>query len=358
MNSKIAIVGAGSIGNHLAYSCRKLGWDVEVFDIDVQALDRFKNDIYPNRYGQFDENIKFHLYSGFSDFKTGYFDVVLIGTPPEHHAAIAAAATAIKPKIVLIEKPITGPNADHLAILKTLIVQNPEIIFLCGYTHKVNLATVAASGLIQRMKNDGKVSLNVRWQESWDGILNAHPWLKDQNDSYLGFFERGGGSLFEHSHGLDMWLHFARLLEFGAVTEVKAKGVFQNDKEGNRQYDESMTLDLVTTSGKYGRVIQDVVTFPAIKELHVESENYHLVLGFNDKVMGDFVVFTEKKSGTEIMRMAISKTRPFDFDLEINEISKILNSIVSGVPFNSVLNAEYGIYVAEIASESLSNALA
>ena len=32
----------------------------------------------------------------------------------------------------------------------------------------------------------------------------AHPWLKDEFDSYLGSTKRGGGCLQEHSHGLHL----------------------------------------------------------------------------------------------------------------------------------------------------------
>ena len=39
---KILIFGAGSIGNHMAFACRKLGYDVCVIDKDQMALNRMK----------------------------------------------------------------------------------------------------------------------------------------------------------------------------------------------------------------------------------------------------------------------------------------------------------------------------
>ena len=36
------------------------------------------------------------------------------------------------------------------------------------------------------------------------GYFKAHPWLSGPNDSYLGFKNRGGGALMEHSHGLHL----------------------------------------------------------------------------------------------------------------------------------------------------------
>ena len=44
---KILIFGAGSIGNHMAFACKKLNYNVWVTDINPNALDRMKNKIYP-----------------------------------------------------------------------------------------------------------------------------------------------------------------------------------------------------------------------------------------------------------------------------------------------------------------------
>lgn len=55
--SNVKIYGAGSIGNHLAHAARSLGWSVVVCDVNHEALDRMKSDIYPGRYGQWDSAI-------------------------------------------------------------------------------------------------------------------------------------------------------------------------------------------------------------------------------------------------------------------------------------------------------------
>ena len=51
---KVKIIGAGSIGNHLAQACRRVGWDVAVVDRDPEALQRMKHILYPSRYGRWD----------------------------------------------------------------------------------------------------------------------------------------------------------------------------------------------------------------------------------------------------------------------------------------------------------------
>ena len=55
---KARIFGAGSIGNHLSNALRKFDYEVEVIDIDKNALIRMRDEIYPSRYGEWDKNIK------------------------------------------------------------------------------------------------------------------------------------------------------------------------------------------------------------------------------------------------------------------------------------------------------------
>ena len=53
---RIKIYGAGSIGNHLTHASRRMGWEVTVCDVSATALDRMRNQIYPSRYGIWDES--------------------------------------------------------------------------------------------------------------------------------------------------------------------------------------------------------------------------------------------------------------------------------------------------------------
>jgi Trk K+ transport system NAD-binding subunit len=54
---KAKVIGAGSIGNHLSNALRVLGHDVTLCDVDPAALQRTKTEIYPTRYGAWDEEI-------------------------------------------------------------------------------------------------------------------------------------------------------------------------------------------------------------------------------------------------------------------------------------------------------------
>ena len=61
-----------------------------------------KDDIYPSRYKNWDNDIE--LLQELP--KERNFDVVIVGTPPDTHIALATMAiTEFSPKLVLIENP-------------------------------------------------------------------------------------------------------------------------------------------------------------------------------------------------------------------------------------------------------------
>jgi 3-hydroxyacyl-CoA dehydrogenase len=79
LHSTIRIIGAGSIGNHIAHAARSRGWNVTLTDNDSAALARARHTIYPSRYGNWDNAIVLkESRQAFSD----YADVIFIGTPP------------------------------------------------------------------------------------------------------------------------------------------------------------------------------------------------------------------------------------------------------------------------------------
>ena len=99
---KVIIYGAGSIGNHLAHGCRQKQWEVSLCDTDTQALLRTKDQIYPERYGHWDDNIS--LYS-INDLPSDDWELVIIGTPPDTHLQIAIEILERNPpRVLLIEK--------------------------------------------------------------------------------------------------------------------------------------------------------------------------------------------------------------------------------------------------------------
>ena len=105
----VKIYGAGSIGNHYAYALRRRSWKVRVFDTDQQALIRMKKKIYPNRYGEWDKNIDL-----INKDDENYYDLIIIGTPPDTHLKIANKVLAKSPpKVLHVEKPFCIAGDGH-----------------------------------------------------------------------------------------------------------------------------------------------------------------------------------------------------------------------------------------------------
>ena len=64
----ILIFGCGSIGTHHANAARALNCNVLICDIDFSKFEYMKNNLYPKRYGNWDNKIKFISYNKFSFF--------------------------------------------------------------------------------------------------------------------------------------------------------------------------------------------------------------------------------------------------------------------------------------------------
>src|SRR5205823_7953787 len=145
----VRIVGAGSIGTHHAHAARQLGWSVTVTDVSEAALERMRRDLYPSRYGAWDEAIT----QLSPDRAPGHFDFVIIGTPPDSHVPLALAALSESPVAILIEKPLAPPAAT-VEQLAARAADSATRVFV-GYDHVVGraaqmIARELAAGVVGR----------------------------------------------------------------------------------------------------------------------------------------------------------------------------------------------------------------
>lgn len=313
---RVKIFGAGSIGNHLANACRHFGWEVHICDIDPDALHRTKNDIYPTRYGSWDDGIQLHEVK---DAPKGDFDLIVIGTPPDSHFEIALSILKDEtPKSILIEKPLCRPSLQHAQELYEIVKEKGVKVFT-GYDHVLGLASKKVTELINEKKLGTPETIDVEFREHWGGIFNAHPWLEGPHDSYLGFWERGGGSLGEHSHALNLWQYFSLLTGAGKVGTVNA--MFDFEKTDKVEYDKLALLNLKTDSGMVGRVVQDVVTKPTRKWGRIQWKDSAIewIAAYEKDV--DAVKFISE-GNEEVFKFP--KNRPQDFILEVEHIDKVL----------------------------------
>ena len=331
----VKIYGAGSIGNHFAHASLRMGWNVDVYDNDEIALLRMKNDIYPQRYGEW--NNKINLYNS-NDKNKKKYDLIIIGTPPNTHLEIFTEIIKEGPKAVLIEKPLCRPSLSDLKKIEQIVLGSTRVFV--GYNHVVSeginkIIELINSGIIGEV-----ITIDVEFRENWKGIFNAHPWLNGPEDSYLGFSEKGGGASGEHSHALNLWQVLSKECGFGNIIDVKSMLYKKNSDKVN--YDEICILNINTESKKIGRVVQDVITLPVKKYALLEGTLGKIEWFCHYKQHDDLIkIFNNKDNSTKTIQ--IKKNRSDDFLIELQHIQ---NSILKNV--SSPIDLEYGIETMKI----------
>lgn len=326
--TRVKIIGAGSIGNHLAHAARSQGWDVDIYDRDPEALNRTQNMIYPSRYGVWDDAIS--LYSTEQPPSGSPYDAVFIGTPPDTHMDLAIAEIGSGANLVHVEKPVCTPDlrrADEL--VKS--AQDNEINITVGYDLLLGKSFIRMEELARDLPIGEIQTIDVETREHWGGIFGAHPWLDGPSDSYLGYWQRGGGAAGEHSHGLNMWQHLAHSVGAGRVADCAATADYV--REGSLDYDQLMAVNLRTESGLVGRCVQDVVTQPARKWARVQGSAGFVEWEYNAGSSGQHLV----RYGTdtqEAVEESFPANRPDDFIVEIVHLEGILSRKVERSPID------------------------
>ena len=313
----VRIVGAGSIGNHLANGFITQNFSVEVYDNDIKALNRMKREIYPSRYGLWDERIR--LIEDINLIRNDT-DVLVIGTPPEFHLQATLEQLEFNsPKIILIEKPISHPDLSLLPKLQEAVkVKNCKI--LVGYNHRLTPNTQFATEVLKAGKIGSIISITSQTRESWSGILKAHPWISDTSESYLSSTARGGGALYEHSHALNLLQYFIDICDLKPISSVQAGIDFV--ELGNSKYDRISFLTLFNKSGQIFNVVQDFVTNPPLKEILINGTDGQIIWRTSSNF--DEVVCS-RLNGEIFDHFKITKKRADDFFSEIAHIKELLS---------------------------------
>jgi predicted dehydrogenase len=320
---RVKVYGAGSVGNHLANAARRLGWNVVVGDVSEAALDRMREEIYPQRYGEWDAEIE-----QFTNEQAprGGFDLIIIGTPPDSHIPLAHHALEEEPRALLVEKPLCSPSLEGADAFAEAVDRSGTTVFV-GYNHVVG----AAATRVEELVNAGAVgplkTLEVDFREHWGGIFAAHPWLSGPSETYLGDWTRGGGASGEHSHAANLWQHFAHLAGAGRVSHVSALLEYV---ENGTVYDEMCLLNLRTEHGLVGRVAQDVVTVPPRKIARLQGSDGEIQWVGSYDAEGDAILIARGDGPPEVER--VPKDRADDFIRELEHIAACLASAEDSSP--------------------------
>ncbi len=329
---RVKVIGAGSIGNHLSNAARRLGWHVDLCDNDRAALERTRGEIYPGRYGAWDEAIGLHHVD---EAPRGEHDYIFIGTPPDSHMALALAAVEEAPRAILVEKPVCTPSLEGAAEFHARAREAGVAAFV-GYDHAVSRGVAAAIAEPSLAALGEALTLDVEFREHWAGIFRAHPWLDGPEDSYLGYWRRGGGAAGEHSHALNLWQRMALALGQGRVASVSASLDYVRD--GAADYDRICLMQLETETGFIGRVVQDVVTRPARKWARIQGRDgfiewhYALRPGEEAALIGD--------TGGVVEEKVVEKTRADDF---VEELKHLDAAVAGGTAADSPIALERGL---------------
>ena len=263
---KVKIFGAGSSGNHYAHACRTKGWEIVLCDIDPEALKRTRKEIYPERYGRWDESIR--LINSNEDMESNY-DIVILCTPPDTHIKLAKGIlTGYSSKVLLIEKPLTTPKLVGCEELLGLAKKKDTFVGV-AYNQVMTEKTSASDEILQNGILGKPLTITSVYREHWRTMNAAHPWLLKPGDYYLGFMERGGGVCNEHSHAISIWQHFSHIINMGRIIEVSAMLDFVN--EGRAHYDVISQINVKTEKDLIGTIAQDIVSDPPKKLLWIQG---------------------------------------------------------------------------------------
>ncbi len=337
--ARVKIIGAGSIGNHLAHACRSRGWSVALCDVDHEALRRTREEIYPSRYGAWDSEIRTALAD---ELAAERFDVVVVGTPPDTHIPIALAQLEVSPpKVLFIEKPLCPPDLRGCDRLQRAATATGTCVGV-GYNHTLTRNTVIAERWLAEHSIGRIVTLQSMTREHWGGIFRAHPWLTGPKDTYLGFTARGGGAIGEHSHAIHIWQHFAHLAGMGRIAEVSA--MLDMVEEDGARYDRLAQLSVRTEAGLVGSIVQDVVTEPARKWLRLQGSRGFLEWEVNADAEHDAVRSWTGEGGVRETRIA--KTRADDFHPEVAHVAALLEGRNADSPISLTRGLEVMLVVA------------
>lgn len=340
---KVKVIGAGSIGNHLSQAARRMGWEVCVVDADPKALERMKNEIYPSRYGAWDSAIK--QYTPATAPKGG-FDLICIGTPPHVRMALACEALKESPRVLQLEKPLCAPFDSNLKKFAAAAKKQKKTSVIIGYDHAVAEATGRFVALLKEGVVGTPITLDVEFREHWEGIFKAHPWLKGPTDTYLGYWKKGGGASGENSHALHLWQYLAR--EAGLGKWKKQTATLVMERKGGADYDSIASFSFITDKGKFGRVIQDVVTKPTRKWARVQGDKGFIEWLYNGHATGDVVRYAGADGA--VKEEIFAKKRPDDFYREMLHIKDILDGKIKSA--DSPLAFESGLAVMKVLVEA------
>jgi len=334
----IKIVGSGSAGNHMAFALQKLVSKITLTDLSLNALKRSKTKIYIPRYKVWSKKIN-QVIEGKDEDES--YDAIVIASPPNSHLSIIKK-NIHKSDVFLIEKPLCEPNQKTINSFEKIINKYKSKIFLCGYNHRLFPSTILLKKILKQEKNNFNY-IEVKFKENTEGFLKAHSWYKSLSDSYLSSSRNGGGSLAEHSHGINLSQYILNDdFNFKLINkEIK----FFKDKRSN--YDKSVEI-IFSSKEKIIKISQNFESKPTEKEVFVSGSSFFAKLIYNYHGSNDRVIYYNKKNKSKKI-YNFKKKRSDDFIYE----AKYLLQTIKGKNIKNILSANKAIKTMKIIAKIL-----
>ena len=268
MKKKILIFGSGSIGTHHTNAAISLNCEVYITDKKSSQLINMRDNIYPSRYGKWNNKIKCIPYKLVFKLKHK-FDIIIIGVPPSSHLKlIRLCQKNFKFKKILVEKPLCVYNENFNFLKKK---EFKDKIF-CGFNHSISRSFLHFLKILKKnlYKNNSKVQINIDWKESFKLVLKAHPWIKSIRESYLSNYKVGGGVSHEYSHAIHLLIILKEILFRKNTPNFKKDISFK--KVGKTKYDKSLIITYLDQRVKLNLFLNSVNN-PPQKRITVKIGN-------------------------------------------------------------------------------------
>jgi len=300
---KVLVFGCGSIGAHHSNAATSLKCHVYITDINKQQFDYFKNHLYPSRYGKWSKLIKFIDYNQVFNLKLK-FDLIVIGTSPINHLDVLKKCNShLKFEKILVEKPLIVYNQK---IKKSLISQIRKSTY-CGFNHELSKSIILLKKIILKNKKNIKY-IKINWQESFDYLLSAHPWIQSLEKSYLSNVKIGGGVMHEFSHAVHLSKNISEILNLKKLVVKK----IELKKIKKSKYDQ-----LVKFFFKSNKCIIEInidsVSKPPKKEINIYLKNKEIKWVRDNGVRFEKITFLNSNSRkiTKVKNFKISRRGEF-----------------------------------------------
>ncbi len=311
MKEKILIFGSGSIGTHHANAAISLNCEVFITDKKKSQLKNMRENIYPGRYGKWNNKIQCISYNNIFKLKHN-FDIIIIGVPPSNHLdLIKLCQKRLKFKKILVEKPLCVFNQNY-NFLKKKDLKNKVF---CGFNHSISKSF---SHFIKNLsknliKNNSKIEINIDWKESFKLVLKAHPWIASLDKSYLSNYKIGGGVSHEYSHAIHFLIILKEILFKSKNLLFKKKIHFK--KVGKFEYDKSVILTYYNEKKKLTLILNSINN-PPLKRITVKVNNKN-THKWERKLEKNEEIFNTKYPNNKKFNFFINRKKDFKEEIKL-----------------------------------------